>query len=115
MILVVNRFFSKLLLESIGNKFSGITFWPFIVVENHELKKDVVFMNHERIHLRQQAELLVLPFYVWYVLEFVLRWIWCKNAHRAYRNISFEKEAYANEKNLDFLKQRKFFGFWNYL
>jgi hypothetical protein len=29
----------------------------------------------------------------------------------AYRNISFEREAYANEKDLDYLKRRSFFGF----
>jgi hypothetical protein len=31
---------------------------------------DKVFVNHEKIHLRQQLELLVLPFYVWYIIEF---------------------------------------------
>lgn len=108
MIIVVNRFLFRLWS---GSKFSGLCLWPFIIVQDPELKKDLVFINHERIHLRQQAELLVLPFYLWYGLEFMIKWIWHKNAHRAYRNISFEKEAYANEKNLDFLGQRNFFGF----
>jgi len=30
---------------------------------------------------------------------------------KAYENICFEKEAYNNEKNLDYLKTRKHFSF----
>ncbi|MGK0254765.1 MAG: hypothetical protein ACI9OE_002275, partial [Mariniflexile sp.] len=38
-----------------------------------------------------------------------------KKWHLAYRNISFEREAYANEMYLDYLKQRKFWSFLKYL
>lgn len=85
--------------------------WPFLILSRRELKNDRVFMNHERIHLRQQLELLVVPFYLWYGFEFLVLWIHHKNAHTAYRNISFEKEAYKNEKDLDYLKKRPFWGF----
>lgn len=115
MIVAVSHLFFRLVEKSTGNKFYGLTLWPFIVVRDHELKIDKPFMNHERIHLRQQLEMLVLPFYVWYGLEFLCRWIWCGNGHEAYRNISFEREAYGNEDNLNFLRERKFFGFWKYI
>lgn len=72
-------------------------------------------MNHERIHVRQQLELLILPFYIWYALEFILRWIQYKEIHKAYRNISFEREAYSNEANLHYLKNRKCWSFAGYL
>lgn len=72
-------------------------------------------MNHERIHLRQQAELLVLPFFIWYGFEFLFRWAHCKNRQQAYRNISFEREAYTNEKDLDYLKKRPFLKHLNYI
>jgi len=72
-------------------------------------------MNHERIHLRQQLELLVVFFYVWYVLEYVLRLLQYKNKHKAYKYISFEREAYGNEKDLQHLQRRSFWRFLKYL
>ena len=72
-------------------------------------------MNHEKIHIRQQAELLVLFFYIWYVIEYGIRWIQYKHPALAYRNISFEREASMNEDNLDYLRDRKFWSFLNYL
>ena len=94
--------------------FRGLTFFPFVFLMNKEDVLDKVFVNHEKIHLRQQLELLVLPFFVWYVIEFLIRWIITKDKNVAYRNISFEKEAYTNEKDLNYLKSRSFWNFLNY-
>jgi hypothetical protein len=94
--------------------FRGLTFFPFVFLMNKEDVLDKVFVNHEKIHLRQQLELLVLLFYVWYVMEFLIRWIITKDKNVAYRNISFEKEAYTNEKDLNYLKSRSFWKFLNY-
>ncbi|MEL0651324.1 MULTISPECIES: hypothetical protein [unclassified Algibacter] len=79
------------------------------------MKHDTVLLNHEKIHLKQQLELLILPFYIWYVLEFVLRFIQYRNWHTAYKNISFEKEAYLNEGDLHYLNERRFWRFLKYL
>ncbi|QBZ96629.1 hypothetical protein [Flavobacterium sangjuense] len=95
--------------------FRGITLFPFIIVSEHDLKQNPVMINHEKIHIRQQIELLILPFFIWYGLEFLIRWIIYKDKNTAYRNISFEKEAYANEKDLYYLKQRSFWKFLSYL
>jgi hypothetical protein len=95
--------------------FRGLTLFPFVLVKYPLDKKNVVFVNHERIHLRQQIELLVFPFFIWYFVEFFVRWIQFKNRDLAYRNISFEREAYAKEKNLDYLKKRQLWSFLNYL
>ena len=94
--------------------FRGLTFFPFVFLMNKEDALDKVFVNHEKIHLIQQLELLVLPFYVWYGIEFLIRWIITKDKNVAYRNISFEKEAYTNEKDLNYLKSRSFWKFLNY-
>ncbi len=94
--------------------FNGITIWPFVIARNKQLRKDAVFLNHECIHLRQQVEMLVLPFYLWYSVEFIVRVFQYKDRHIAYRNISFEREAYANEKDLHYLKHRSFWAFTNY-
>ena len=92
--------------------FRGITLFPFIVVSQKNLKQNEVIINHEKIHIRQQIELLILPFFIWYGIEFFMKWIIYKDKNVAYRNISFEREAYSNEKDLHYLKQR---SFWNFL
>lgn len=89
--------------------------WPFIILQNKGLLSDATFINHEKIHLRQQAEMLIVFFYVWYLFEFILRWIQFKNRYQAYKNISFEREAYTNEKDLDYLKKRSFWEFVKFI
>jgi len=93
----------------------GITLYPFIIVRERRLINHPVLLNHERIHLRQQAELLILPFYIWYVTEYFVRLLRYKDKKKAYRNISFEREAYANEKNIGYLGQRSFWEFLKYI
>lgn len=93
----------------------GITLYPFIVLKQSAFKHNKVLINHEKIHLRQQLELLVLPFFIWYALEFLLRLIQYRQWQTAYRNISFEREAYQHEANFNYLKGRPFFGFLRYL
>ncbi|MDO5656109.1 MAG: hypothetical protein Q4G27_08225 [Flavobacteriaceae bacterium] len=89
--------------------------FPFILLKNKELKLDNALINHERIHLKQQVELLIFPFYLWYIIEYIYRLFQFKNAALAYRNISFEREAYENDQNLDYLKHRKWYAFLDYL
>ncbi|MEO8253016.1 MAG: hypothetical protein ABI554_01420 [Flavobacterium sp.] len=109
MFLVVNKYL-------IPKGFRGITAYPFVFLKYRIDKENPVFINHERIHLRQQLELLILPFFIWYFLEYLFRLVqFSNNKNRAYRNISFEREAYTNENKLDYLKKRRLFGFWKYL
>lgn len=61
-----------------------------------------VTVNHERIHTQQQKGLLYLLFYVLYGLEWIVRLIIYRNAKTAYRNISFERDAYSNENNFEY-------------
>ncbi|MCW5520825.1 hypothetical protein J1N09_13335 [Aureitalea sp. L0-47] len=99
----------------IPKKFTGMVLWPFIILKYSALKEDEVFLNHERIHLRQQIELLILPFYIWYGTEYLVRLLQYRKRKEAYRNISFEREAYQNEKDLDYLKKRSFWKFLLYI
>ncbi|EID76175.1 hypothetical protein W5A_04494 [Imtechella halotolerans K1] len=107
MILVFRYIFSP--------RFSGLAFWPFIVVKNTELTKDSVVILHERIHLKQQAELLVLLFYIWYILEWLYRSACHKSFYLGYKNISFEREAYTHETNSLYLKNRRKYAFLQYM
>lgn len=95
--------------------FDGISLFPFLIVRNMKLLESEVFINHEKIHLRQQVELLLIFFYIWYVLEFLIRWVVCGSKYTAYKAISFEKEAYSNEENLDYTKTKKPYSFIKYL
>jgi len=95
--------------------FRGITFYPFVFLTDKKDKLNPVFVNHEKIHIRQQLEMLIVPFFIWYGIEFLCRWIQYKNRRVAYYNISFEREAYQNEKDLDYLQLRSFWGFSRYV
>ena len=95
---------------------------------------DDITLNHEKIHTAQIAEVMIasVPFalmlwlftniwlglllviasyYLWYVIEWLIR----LPKGNAYRNISFEREAYANQDNLSYLKSRKRFDFVRFI
>jgi len=98
-----------------NTKISGITLFPFIFLRHAGDRDNHVLINHERIHLRQQLEMLIVFFYLWYGMEY-LYWLFkLKNAYLAYKNISFEREAYAMEGDLGYLRKRKFLSFWKYI
>lgn len=88
--------------------------FPFIILQNKQQKTNKALINHEQIHLRQQLELLIFPFYLLYLLNYLINLARFKNHYLAYFNIRFEREAYANEKNLDYLSHRKPFSWFRY-
>jgi hypothetical protein len=94
---------------------SAITLYPFIILNSNNLKNNKTIINHERIHLKQQIEMLVLPFYIWYLLEFSIRLLQHSSVKKAYRAISFEKESYANEMDDAYLERRSFWHFLTYI
>ena len=89
--------------------------YPFILLREKKGREDPVLMNHEKIHLKQQLELLILPFYIIYFINYLYNLITTFNHETAYRNILFEQEAYDHEKEFTYLKTRKLFGFLDYL
>ncbi len=105
--IVFNKFF-------VPKNASAIALFPFVFISKPRYKHHQTLMNHEAIHLKQQVELLLVFFYVWYVVEFLVRWLQHQNTYKAYRAISFEREAYANEANLGYLQQRPFWHFVKY-
>jgi len=97
--IIVSRFWTNLF--SCG-KANAITIYPFIFLKSTSFKQKEELIRHERIHLRQ-------------AIEFTLRFIQFKDFDKAYRRISFEREAYDKEGELDYLSRRKFWAFWRYL
>ncbi len=94
---------------------NGLTLFPIILINNKGLLRDKVFINHEHIHLRQQLEMAVFPFYLLYLINYLINRIKFKDHYSAYKNICFEREAYLNEKDLSYLKKRKLFSWLKYL
>lgn len=73
---------------------------------------DDTLINHERIHTEQQKELGFIFFYVWYLIEWLIRLLLPGNA---YRNISFEKEAYDNKNDKTYINHRKRYNWLKYI
>ena len=92
----------------------AIVLFPFILLRYPEDRHDRQLLNHEKIHVRQQVELLVIPFYVWYVAEYYWHRWRGKNRVDAYLAISFEREAYAHERDFQYLNRRPRFAFRQY-
>ena len=69
-----------------------------------------ITVNHEAIHGAQMKELLYIFFYILYGLEWVYRL--CFHCTSAYFGISFEREAYEHQSDLNYLKHRKPFAQW---
>ena len=71
-------------------------------------------INHERIHNAQMRELLFIPFYILYVIEWLVRLIQYRDSKQAYYNISFEREAYTHGHDLSYLTKRNYYAFMHY-
>lgn len=99
-------------LVSIFMRVKGITIFPFIFLRPTATEINI---NHEKIHIRQQLELLVVLFYVLYFLDYAIGIIKYRNTRLAYKNITWEKEAYANQENFAYLKRRKWYAFVKYI
>ncbi|MBR1681852.1 MAG: sodium:solute symporter [Bacteroidaceae bacterium] len=70
-----------------------------------------VELNHERIHAAQQRELLYVPFFIWYVVEWLFLWAKYGDRMKAYEHIRFEKEAYRHQGDLQYLSRRKHYRY----
>lgn len=117
--------------------FTALTIWPLVFVRrSKERLFTEVMENHEKIHARQQIEMLVagsalaiplyfivgwwcllaLPIFFWiYGLEYVVRLVICRDRYEAYFSISFEREAYANQSDAGYLRNRKWYAWTHYL
>lgn len=95
--------------------FTAITIWPVIFARREKEPVSSAAVNHESIHLKQQAEMLILLFYVWYLAEWLIRLAIYHSKDEAYRNISFEQEAYNFQTDPLYLYRRKRYGWLKYV
>jgi len=73
--------------------YRAMAVFPFVILRDAADGENAVLINHEKIHLRQQSELLVLPFFVWYFGDYVVKLIRYRDKNKAYRNIVFEGQG----------------------
>ena len=123
------------LLRLIGKKMITLP-WGVYAAPSADIRE--IDVTHESIHIAQYRELLVaslvltIPmavvsvwwaplislviFYLWYGSEYLIRYVvYGFDQRRAYKNISFELEAYDNDDNSSYLDDRKWFAFLNYI
>ena len=94
--------------------FAAITLWPFILVRP-QYADNPRLIQHERIHLAQQIECFLIFFYLWYLIEFLIKLIKYKDWMTAYKAIGFEREAGKWDNWIDYLENRKHFYWIKYL
>jgi hypothetical protein len=97
-----------------GGWAAGITLSPFgiYIKENYLTNKYII--NHESIHWKQQMEMGILLFYIWYGIEWFIK-MFIYGKEQAYYHLSFELEAYNSEDDLNYLIKRKHFSWFKYI
>ena len=93
----------------------AVAIFPFIIIRS-EKDMEPWLINHERIHLKQQIEMFFVGLIVLNILETLYAIIFLKKSFsEAYRWRASEQEAYRNQNNLNYLKDRKIWTTFNYL
>tara|TARA_R110002167_G_scaffold238666_1_gene443816 strand:- start:10 stop:366 length:357 start_codon:yes stop_codon:yes gene_type:complete len=68
--------------------------------------------NHESIHWQQYIETGILGFIILYYTFYLMNYIRYRDGKIAYHMIPFEKEAYDNDENLEYLENRERWTWW---
>lgn len=116
-----------------------ITLGPFVVSKLKEAEMRQRVRNHECTHVRQWIELTVLSgiillalvlafgisawwmllagivFYAWYSIEWFVRLVIQLDAKKAYKAVPFEREAYENQENSNYLENSQYFAWIKYI
>ena len=107
------QWINKAFLNNNGNGSLAITILFFLFYRDEKLREDV--RTHEYIHFRQQLELLFVGMWFIYIVNFLINLLKYKEFYKSYKNVVFEKEAYSNDKDSNYLNNRKVFSWVKYL
>lgn len=135
----MKRFYYDNIIAKILLAFSSchtITIGPFVFSKRNENTLTQEVKNHETCHSYQWIELacligaiiLILQlavgitgwwyllaavfFYIWYGIEFLIKWAKYRDWSKAYKQVSFEQEAYASEHDNNHIENRYMFTSW---
>lgn len=84
----------------------AIVLWPFVLFAQRNPSTEII--AHEFIHMDQIRKNGVIKFYLWYFIEYVIGRLDGKRHYDAYRDISFEVEAFQNQKAFAKVLREKF-------
>ena len=102
-------------LVSLGTRARAITIYPFIFVRR-DSRDNEELLRHEKIHIIQQLELLLIGAVLLYVFEyFYARYYKKMNARQAYYYTALEQEAHRNAMDKEYLSQRKMYALFRYI
>lgn len=90
--------------------FSAINLFGVVFARNEYKELSQRILNHEAIHTAQMREMAYVFFYIWYLVEWLIKLF--RYGRKAYDNISFEREAYTYQFDYSYLKKRKRFAWW---
>lgn len=135
----MKRFYYDSKIADLVLAFSGchtITIGPFVFSKRSETNIPQNVRNHETCHSFQWIEMTCLvglvifvlqltlgisawwyfvsaiAFYLWYGIEFLIRWAICREWSKSYKMVSFEQEAYASEHDNNYIENRHMFTGW---
>ncbi len=98
-----------------AQKAKAAAFFPFVFVRAREYATPMI-INHERIHFRQQLELLFIGFWLLQIVERLYCRLFLQlDAKERYLWRSAEQEAYRNQYDPDYLTNRKLFSIFTYI
>ena len=95
-------------------KYRGFSFFIFIWINKDVLDKPKI-INHEKIHFWQQVEMAFVVQWMLYMCFYVVNRLRGMSHDEAYINNPFEKEAFANDWNFNYLKKRKFLSWVKFI
>ena len=107
-------------MKVIQNKFIPFSGYDYInlfgvIFTRNKNKISKKSYNHEKIHLKQMQEMLWIPYYIWYCMEYLFIRLFHKKQGDAYHDVSFEEEAYNNELDFEYTKNRKHYSWFKYI
>ena len=85
--------------------FTAMNLFGIIFARNEYKPLARRIQNHEAIHTVQMKEMLYIFFYLWYLVEWLVKLF--RYGRNAYENISFEREAYTYQYYYSYLEKRK--------
>lgn len=93
------------------------TLFPFIIIRSEKEHRDNPWLlTHERIHLQQQRETLLVGAFIIDLLErLYARFVLKKSDQETYLWLSSEQEAYRNHHDPQYLTKRKTFARFRYI
>ena len=93
----------------------AMAMFPFVFVRKEAFAKlgeweQEVVLRHERIHLWQQGECLLVLFWLLYGVFYLINLVRYRSHKEAYRKVAFEREAYENQEDEEYAEHKPFWG-----